>query len=71
MAHNHLKNKGYTSRCLPWIFSFYKVLETKQEAMTFETYLKSFKSKKSTHGIDFEKLRVLRSYPDKSVSVLV
>jgi putative endonuclease len=45
VAHNHPKNKGYTKRCQPWEIVYNKTFETKKEAMEYELYLKSLKSK--------------------------
>jgi len=45
IAHNHTKNKGYTKRCQPWKVVYYITFETKKEAMKYELYLKSLKSK--------------------------
>jgi putative endonuclease len=45
VAHNHPKNKGYTKRCQPWKIAYYKIFETKNEAMEYELYLKSLKSR--------------------------
>ena len=47
VAHNHPKNKGFTKRFQPWEMVFYKSFESKKEAMEFEEYLKSLKSKKA------------------------
>jgi putative endonuclease len=46
IAHNHPKNKGYTKKYQPWSLAFSKSFETKKEAMNYENYLKSLKSKK-------------------------
>jgi putative endonuclease len=47
IAHNHTKSKGFTRRYQPWELVFYKFFENKKEAMDFEKYLKSLKSKKA------------------------
>jgi putative endonuclease len=45
IAHNHIKNKGYTKKYQPWNLIYSKEFRNKQEAMRFERYLKSLKSK--------------------------
>ncbi len=45
IAHNHPKNKGYTKKFQPWKIVHSKSFETKAEAMEYEAYLKSLKSK--------------------------
>jgi putative endonuclease len=47
IAHNHPQSKGYTKKFRPWNLVFSQAFETKQEAMDFEKYLKSLKSKKA------------------------
>jgi len=44
-AHNHPKCKGYTRKFQPWNLVFSKAFDTKREAMNYESYLKSLKSK--------------------------
>ncbi len=44
-AHNHPKNKGYTKKLQPWRLVYSKSFENKHEAMKYEKYLKSLKSK--------------------------
>jgi putative endonuclease len=44
-AHNHPKNKGFTKRFQPWNLVFSKAFENKNDAMAYEKYLKSLKSK--------------------------
>jgi len=47
IAHNHLKNKGYTKKYQPWVLMYSKSFIVKNEAMNYEKYLKSLKSKKA------------------------
>ena len=66
IAHNHPKNKGYTKRFQPWIIVYSKSFNAKKEAMDFELYLKSLKSKQAiSEIINMSKMNSsLGSYPD-------
>jgi putative endonuclease len=56
-AHNHPKNKGFTRKFQPWTLVYCQSFKTKIEAMEFEKYLKSLKSKKALN--EFVMLRQL------------
>jgi len=45
IAHNHPKNKDFTKKYQPWKLVFSRNFDQKHEAMEFEKYLKSLKSK--------------------------
>jgi putative endonuclease len=45
IAHNHPKNKGYTKKYQPWELVYSKSFNNKKDAMGYEIYLKSLKSK--------------------------
>jgi putative endonuclease len=40
-SHNDLSGKGYTRKYLPWRLIYSKEFTTKEEAMTYEKWLKS------------------------------
>jgi putative endonuclease len=45
MAHNHVKNKGWTKRYQPWEVIYTEKFETKQAAMLREKELKTSKGR--------------------------
>jgi putative endonuclease len=66
IAHNHPKNKGFTKKYQPWEKVFIREFDTKKEAMQYETYLKSLKSKKALlELIEESPASSLGSYPDE------
>jgi putative endonuclease len=48
--HNSGRNKS-TKRYLPWIVVYKKIFETRVEAVKYESYLKSLKSRKALEKI--------------------
>ena len=44
-AHNHPRNKGWTTRYQPWVLIYYEEFSTKEEAMAREKQLKSAKGR--------------------------
>jgi putative endonuclease len=63
-AHNHPKSKGYTKKFQPWFLVYSKEFTTKREAMDYEQYLKSLKSKWALKEIINSSGSSLGSYPD-------
>jgi putative endonuclease len=45
MSHNHSQNKGWTRSFMPWRVVYTEIFESKQDAMSREKELKSFRGR--------------------------